>query len=92
MLGFPTAGADLEEHGCGARLYNPLARRDRLAESVGGFVLTSSDLGGLLSTPARIPGKRRTHDEEHAIQFKEGDGSDQIGPTWQCQNADRARD
>jgi hypothetical protein len=81
-LGFPTAGADLEEHGCGARLYNPLARRERLAEIVGGFVLTSSDLGGLLSTPARILGKRRTHGEEHAIQF-EGDGSDQTGPTWQ---------
>jgi hypothetical protein len=57
---------------CGTWLYIPPARRERLADSVGGFVLASSYLGGLLSTPARIPGKRRTHDEEHAIQFQGG--------------------
>jgi hypothetical protein len=53
-------------------VFIPRGRRERLSESVGGFVLATSYLGGLLSTPARIPGKRRSHGEEHAIQFQGG--------------------
>jgi hypothetical protein len=46
----------------------------------------------LLPTPTRIPGKQRTHDEEHVVQFRERDGSDRAGPTWRREGKQRAVD